>query len=467
MREKKPSVEGRFYPDTKKKIFDFITSYFDDSIKINSRIIVVPHAGYLFSGSVSAKTFSYLNKKFKTAIILGTAHTIYTSKCITLSNTLFKNCIGDVSTDDDLIDELIKTKLFEENPNAFETEHSVEVQIPFLQYINKDFKIVPLIVGSGNSNYLKQAASVIASIMKKRKDVVLVISSDLSHYPPYEVAYVVDNAMGLSYKASSINRNADYFLLTRDLLEEKYRKKLDTVACGFSPMYVGLATAIELGLKFDIVNYLNSGDVSEEFRDEVVGYLGGFFIENDGCDWRFNLSSDESEFLIHLAKTSIESYLKYKKNFRIDYIQYPKLNLPCAVFVTLNIDDELRGCIGSMTPHMLMSDAVCEYAIKAAFEDPRFPPLSEDEFKKISIEISLLSPLIKIDDISEIKEGVHGVYVKRGILSGTYLPQVWEHFSNKQDFLKSLLNEKSGIGYHHLSDPKTEIYIYNVEKIKS
>ncbi|MCX7905278.1 MAG: AMMECR1 domain-containing protein, partial [Elusimicrobiales bacterium] len=98
-------------------------------------------------------------------------------------------------------------------------------------------------------------------------------------------------------------------------------------------------------------------------------------------------------------------------------------------------------------------------------EDPRFEPLSKDEFKKINIEISLLSPLIKIKDLSEIKENFHGVYVKRGNKSGTYLPQVWEHFSNKEDFLFSLLNEKVGIEYKYLFDSQTEIYVYTVEKI--
>ncbi|MCX7641268.1 MAG: AMMECR1 family protein, partial [Elusimicrobiales bacterium] len=99
-------------------------------------------------------------------------------------------------------------------------------------------------------------------------------------------------------------------------------------------------------------------------------------------------------------------------------------------------------------------------------EDPRFEPLSKDEFKKINIEISLLSPLIKIKDLSEIKENFHGVYVKRGNKNGTYLPQVWEHFSNKEEFLFSLLSQKAGIEYRYLTEPQTELYIYTVEKIK-
>ncbi|MCX7641189.1 MAG: AmmeMemoRadiSam system protein B, partial [Elusimicrobiales bacterium] len=414
MRIKKASIEGRFYPATKKEVFDFISLHFDSDTPNKGRIILSPHAGYVFSGLVSAKSYSHLIPNFSTAIVLGTAHTTYAMKCLTLKNTIFKNCIGEVKTDDLIIDELLKTELFEEDINAFENEHSVEVQIPFLQYLNKDFKIVPLVVGGGNKEYFDKAGKVIASILKKMKDVVLIISCDLSHYPPYEVAYVVDNALAFSYVSASINKNLEYFIMAKNMIEEKYRKKLDTVACGFAAMSIGLSCAIEMDLVFNIVKYLNSGDVMENHRDEVVGYLSGFFSDRDIDEWKFNLNKDEKSFLIHLARNSIDKVLKGESNYILDYIQYPKLNLPCAVFVTLTINGELRGCIGTLTPHMLMADSVCEYSVKAAFEDPRFEPLSKDEFKKINIEISLLSPLIKIKDLSEIKENFHGVYVKRG-----------------------------------------------------
>lgn len=465
MKIKKAHFQGSFYPSTKEEIISFISLNIDSNIDGKSRIILSPHAGYIFSGKVSAKSFSYLKKDFKTAIVLSTAHTIYASKCLTVRDTIFENTLGKVRTDDDIIDELLKSGFFEVNEAAFEKEHSFEVQLPFLQYINKDFKVVPLLVNSGSKDFFQKTGTFLSSLMKKRDDIVLIISSDLSHYPPHEIAYVSDKALSLAYTSSSINKDLGYFILTKDLLEAKYRKSMDTAACGFVPMCIGLSTAIDLGLVFEEVCYLNSGDIYEAHREGVVGYLGGIFVEKKVDEWKFNLNDNEKDFLIYLAKASISNYLKEKKPLKIDYIQYPKLNMPCAVFVTLTMGGELRGCIGTMTPHKIMADAVCEYAIKAAFEDYRFEPLSEEEFENVRIEISLLSPLKKITNITRIKEGVHGVYVKKGMRCGTYLPQVWEHFKTKEEFLRSLFDEKSGIGYSHLSDADTEIYIYTVEKI--
>ncbi|MGC9069723.1 MAG: AmmeMemoRadiSam system protein B [Elusimicrobiales bacterium] len=467
MTRKKAIVQGRFYPNNKDEIFSFISQHYlaDISLKDKGRIILSPHAGYSFSGCVAAKAFSHLADDFETALIIGTAHTTYLDKCALMKDFVFENSIGEVRSDDDIADELLKSGFFEDVPRAFSTEHSVEVQIPFLQFKKKNFKIVPVVVNNNDKKLIDGAGKTIAEIMRKNDKVVVVISSDLSHYPAYEIAYVSDNALALSYEFSSVSKDVDYFILSEKLLFEKYKKKLDTVACGFVSMAIGLKAAIELGFVFKMIEYINSGDVNDMMRDEVVGYLGGLFCKEDK-EFKFNLSDEEKKFLLHIARMSIEGYLKDKKELKLDYIQYPKLNLPCAVFVTLTLDGNLRGCIGSLTPHMLMADAVSEYAIKAAFDDPRFEPVSFEEFKRIKIEISLLSPLKRIKDLSEIKENLHGVYVKRGLMSATYLPQVWEHFSNKKDFLKSLMNEKSSIGYHNISDPQTEIYIYTVEKIK-
>lgn len=461
---RKAIVEGKFYPDNKKELMDFLSSSFENGER-KSRIILTPHAGYVYSGRTAAKSFSHLIDDFETVIVIGTAHTMYLKRCATLRDCVFSNCLGDVKTDDEVIDILLEDEGFENNPKAHLSEHSVEVQLPFLQFLKKDFKLVPIVSNSEDKSVLLSAAKKIADLMKKNKKIALVISSDLSHYPPYEIAYISDNAIGLSYDAAIANKNVDYFYLTKDLLSQKYRKLLDTVACGFSPMVVGLGVAYFMDCnEFEIMEYTNSGDVTEA-REEVVGYLSGMFVKSNRKDFRLNLDEKEKQYLLALSKKSIENYLKTGNFLKIDYFQYPKLNLPAAVFVTLTIDKELRGCIGCLAPHMLLGDAVIDYSVRAAFEDPRFSPLTESELKKIDIEISILSPLKKINNTSEIKENVHGVFVKKGFLSGTYLPQVWENFSNKEDFLRSLFDEKSGIGFENINAPDTEIYIYTVEKI--
>ncbi|MEW6013520.1 MAG: AmmeMemoRadiSam system protein B [Elusimicrobiales bacterium] len=459
---RKSVAEGRFYPDNKFELEEFFSQNIKD-LTPKSEIIVSPHAGYVYSGKTAAKSFSHIEKDFETAFVIGTAHTVYAKKCCLIKDCLFRGVWGDIQSDDEIIDFLLQDKKsFEINPNAHLSEHSIEVVIPFLNHINKSFKIVPIAVNGEDREILFNAAKKISIAMKKKKS-VCVISTDLSHYPPYEIAHSVDNAFSMAYDISITNKDTDYFYLTKELLFKKYSRFLDTVACGFSPMVLGLNIALNSDYnRFKIIECVNSGDVMES--DNVVGYLSGIFLKDKAVEYKINLSKDEKKYLLSLAKKSIQNYISDNKMLKVEYFTYPKLNLPFAVFVTLNEKDNLRGCIGSLSPHMLLGDAVIDYAVKAGFEDPRFPPLSRKELDKINMEISILSPLKKISDISEIKENIHGVYIKNGFRSGTYLPQVWEHFKTKEEFLVSLFNEKSGIGYENLND--SEIYIYTVESIK-
>ena len=457
----KSPAAGRFFPLDEKEVFSFMEKNFLKNVSQKSKIILLPHAGYIYSGKTAAKAISHLDTDFETAVIIATAHTVESEKPSLVLDCIFDGVYGQIKTDDEMIKILLESGIFKNSPSAFIREHSVDVVLPFLKYIKKDFKIIPIVVNGEDKEILKKAANFLNRLNYKKK-LVFVISSDLSHYPPFNVAYASDNAIALSYDIAIVNMDIDYFYLTKELLMEKYSSYLDTVACGFSPMVLGHFLAVEMGYNsFNVVEYTNSGMVA--LKDSVVGYLGGFFTYKDiKNDFIIELSDKEKSELLAMARKSIESYIKDKKIFKKDILENPKFNLPFAVFVTLTKYHELRGCIGSLSPHMLMQDAVCEYAVKAAFEDPRFNEVTKDELDKINIEISILSPLKKIKNISEIRENIDGVYVKNGFRSGTYLPQVWEHFNKKEDFLRSLFDEKSGIGYSKINDPKTEIYTYTV-----
>ncbi len=456
---RKPYVEGKFYPDDINELSSFLTENIKD-LKPKSRIIVSPHAGYVYSGKTAAKAFSHFEKDFETVFVIATAHTVYAPACF-LTKDRFETVLGSIDSDEEVIDILLRNKAFKLNPQAHTREHSVEVVLPFLKYIKKDFKLVAVVVNGEDKDILIEAGREIAKIMKEKK-AVCVISSDLSHYPPYDISKTVDEAFSLSYQIATINKDIDYLFLSRKLISEKYINYLDTLACGFAPMVVGLATAIEYGYSyFEILELINSGDIVET-KGEVVGYLAGCFLDKK-TEFKLNLTDKEKKYLLDLARKSIRNYLENKTQLEINHYPFPKLNLPFALFVTLTIKGKLRGCIGSLTPHMIIGDGVCEYAIKAGFEDPRFSPLSLEELKDIKIEISILSPLKKINDISEIKQNIHGVYVRHGFRSGTYLPQVWEHFKTKEEFLRSLFEDKAGIDYSFINHSNTEIYIYTVE----
>jgi AmmeMemoRadiSam system protein A len=168
------------------------------------------------------------------------------------------------------------------------------------------------------------------------------------------------------------------------------------------------------------------------------------------------------ELLAH-ARKSIETYLEKGKVRPLPMSGRPEFNQPAAVFVTLTENGRLRGCIGSMAPHSALADAVTAYAAAAAFEDTRFSPVTRGDLSKIKIEISVLSPLKPAASYEDVVPGRHGVYIKKGARSGTYLPQVWEHFGTREAFLSSLCEEKAGLPPGAWKERSTALFIYTVD----
>jgi AmmeMemoRadiSam system protein A len=255
-----------------------------------------------------------------------------------------------------------------------------------------------------------------------------------------------------------------YFGLANGLLLEKSRYYMDTAACGYAAMLIGAAACVELGADdFQLVKYTHSGKVSGD-EAKVVGYGAGLFTKDGNLAAR-QLSPELQKELLALARGSIVSRLK-KKNTEPPLSPYIELNQPAAVFVTLEKDGALRGCIGTMTPRQLLSDAVAAFAAASAFEDPRFGPLSAGELSSVKIEISVLSPLRRVGSWQDVIEGKHGVYVQKGRSSGTYLPQVWEHFKSREEFLTSLCLEKAGLDANAWKEKSTVLYVYTVDSFK-
>jgi AmmeMemoRadiSam system protein A len=196
----------------------------------------------------------------------------------------------------------------------------------------------------------------------------------------------------------------------------------------------------------------------------VVGYGAGFYTAvKPKPPAALQLDAAMRAELLALARGSISACLKTGRSPEQPLAERPEFNQPAAVFVTLTAGGNLRGCIGSLEPRGTLTDMVAAYACAAALEDPRFPPLSEAELKKVKLEISLLSPMERAAGPQAVKEGVHGVYVKSGRRSGTYLPQVWEHFGSKEEFLSSLCAEKAGLPAGAWKDGSAELYTYTAE----
>jgi len=275
---------------------------------------------------------------------------------------------------------------------------------------------------------------------------LFVISTDFSHYPDYENAQTNDKRTA----DAIISNSPEIFIKT--INENKYKKiqGLVTSICGWSATLTLLyLTENNQNIKYNIVDYQNSGDSFFGNKNKVVGYYS-IAIEDleQISDSEFKLSEEEKIILLDLARNTINQYVTNRKFPEIDStILTPNLKTKCGVFVTLHKNNQLRGCIGRFGESTELYKVVQQMAISAATEDNRFPIVEKSEIEEIEIEISVLTPMKKIESLDELEMGKHGIYIKKGISSGTYLPQVAEQVNwTKEEFISHCSKNKAGIG---------------------
>ncbi len=477
---RKPAVAGQFYPSDDKELKDIIEKYFKNIKTLPSKEeeifgIIVPHAGYIFSGQVAAYAYKYLSQyKIENPIIIliGQSHHYHLKKPVLFYNKgKFLTPLGEVKIEENFVEELLKEKeYFEIFPQAHIPEHSLEVQLPFLQYIYKEFTIVPILVSSYDYNYATKISKKLVEVIKNYKTqrkIIIVCSTDMSHYPKYEDALKIDNK---AIEVLKLYDEEKYFEEIPKLMKEKIQN-LYCVFCAETSVGITLiSTKLLGGNKVVVLKYNNSGDI-EYYGDKsrVVGYLSSAFIKTKNIQKEkieymqeeFKISEENQKILLSLARQAIKEYITSGKI--IDYkTKDKKLLEKSAVFVTLTKKGQLRGCIGTTFPQEPLYKAVINMAIAAASEDPRFNHVSLDELKDIKIEISILSPIKRVFSHKDIKEKIHGVVVRSGIRSGLFLPQVWEQLPKKEHFLSELCLSKAGLPPNAWQDPKTELYVFTV-----
>ncbi len=462
-----PAVAGGFYPGDKVELSRTVEGYLKSAVPAPDGIValLVPHAGYMYSGATAGAGFAAVrDMSFDTVVILGTGHHASVCGAALYGPGAFKTPLGVMEIDSELNDALLSaSSLFEVLPSAHEEEHSIEVQLPFLQsFARKNFKLLPLLLNMASLEDLAVIGKALAKALEGKK-ALLVISSDMAHYPPADVARLSD--LSLLYALGVAVRSGDprYFAQAEADLAAMNLPGMDTTCCGAAAVMAGAYAALEMGAEdFRLLRYSNSGDAGGEDLERSVGYAAGVFCKGKGEF--FPLTAPEKSELLKIARASIENHLTDTQTVPTVIYEYPALNVPAAAFVTLSLDGELRGCIGSLEARKPLAACVAEMAEQSAFDDPRFEPLTEDEFRKIEVEISVLSPLVKAT-ADDIVPGKHGVVVRLGRRSGTYLPQVWEAFKGKEEFLSSLCAEKAGLSVDAWKKPGVELYLYTATVI--
>ncbi len=458
---RKPYAAGRFYTDKpaelKAQVQLFLSKAIERKPGKSPLAIVVPHAGYVFSGEVAASGYNQIdpNQKFERIFILGSSHTTVFNGASVYCSGNFETPLGTVPVDLELAKKLVaENKILKDYPDAHQNEHSIEVQLPFLQvHMKTDIKIVPVIIGSQDVETSRKLAAILKPYLNEKN--LFVISSDFSHYPEYENAKKADRAT-----AEAIQTNqASNLLAALDNNEKKDIPQLATSLCGWTSVLTLLymtETMPELSVK--LLQYKNSGDSSYGGKDRVVGYYAISFDQEKSN--QFSLSSEDKKYLLKLARQTVEQYVRKGTTPEVDPTKLSvALNTSCGAFVTLNKNHVLRGCIGRFEPNMPLWTVVELMAVASATQDYRFPKVEPKELSQISIEISVLTPLKRIKSADEFVLGKQGIYMKKGNQTGTFLPQVATSTGwTKEEFLGHCAEEKAGIGWNGWKS--AELYTY-------
>ncbi|HET7525440.1 MAG TPA: AmmeMemoRadiSam system protein B [Burkholderiaceae bacterium] len=427
------AVAGLFYPADSKALTRQVERLLADAAvsaadALPPKLLVVPHAGYVYSGPVAAHAYARLARwrdRIRRVVLLGPTHRVAVRGLAVPTVAAFDTPIGRVDLDREAIAGLADLPQVVASDLVHADEHALEVQLPFLQSVLQRFALVPLAVG-------RVDADAVAQVLERLwgdDETVIVISTDLSHYLPYRQAQSTDR------------ETVDRILQLDPQLDHQQ-------ACGATPLAGALLAARAHGLAPQLLDLRNSGDTAGD-RSRVVGY----------CAIAFAAARDErkSEQTQHDAALG-SALLSRARNAIADAFAlgqrheplHPALTAPGATFVTLRIGGELRGCVGTLTALRPLADDVRTQALCAAFRDSRFEPLSREEFDALEIEVSLLEPALPIaarseaDACAQLRPGVDGVILEWRGARATFLPQVWEQLPEPREFL-SALKRKAGL----------------------
>ncbi len=461
------AIAGSWYPDHPATLKRQIQKYLDQAkaAPLEGSLVglIAPHAGYLYSGGVAAHAYrTLLEQPFDRVLILAPCHRAYFSGASVYRAGGYRTPLGVVPLDQELITALFEDpSLFHYVARAETQEHSLEIQLPFLQVVLPDFRLTPILMGDQSPEACRKLADAIVKACSGSR-VLLIASSDLSHFHPYQEAKRLDQVV--------IDRVSafDPAGLTTALAERTCE------ACGGGPMIALMLAAQQLGAnKARILHYANSGDVTGDTQG-VVGYLAAAFLDNPGKGIKepaparqgrgidLGLSAQEKQTLREIALQAIRS--KCLKQPMPDIpISSERLKEARGAFVSLHRRGDLRGCIGMIEGFGPLFQTVKDMAVQAAFADPRFSPLRPEELPEVDLEISVLTPLERITDPSRIEIGKHGLLIRKKSSSGLLLPQVaTDHGWDRQQFLEWTCR-KASLPPRAWQDPDTEIFLFSAD----
>ncbi len=429
----KSSLAGTWYNGDANELRAELADYFAKA-EVESRediaALVLPHAGYKYSGQTAACGVKSLGRSYQRVVVIGPTHRLPMEDMFSVPRvTHYETPLGQVPLDVDLIERLLEYPLFRNVPMAHEQEHSVQIEVPLLQYKLGDFRLVPIVAGQCSYETVAQAGEILASLIDA--DTLVVASSDFTHYGPrYQYLpfskEIPENLKKLDMGAYEFIEKVDAagFL--------KYKQHTGATICGCVPVAVMLRM-LDKDAKARLVRYTTSGELTGDYSNSV-SYLAvalcGVWRDTESpatSDGPASLTPEDKEQLLRLVRQAIRYGLDHQRApapSDLDFRPSQSTALPRAAFVTLKENGELRGCIGDIFPQRPLYKSVITNAIYAAFGDRRFQPLQKEEYDQIKIEISALTVPSRVASPHEIRIGVDGMVLKKDGRSAVFLPQV-------------------------------------------
>lgn len=465
VKDRVPAVAGMFYEGDSASLKEHLSKLFDQA-KLpvcdgEVAALIVPHAGYIYSGGVAASGFNQIpeNAEYENVFLIGSSHRMAFNGASVYTKGDYLTPLGRVEVNRELAEKLVESSsVISDYTAPHIEEHSLEVELPFLQYhLKKPFRLIPIIMGPQDASGARKTAEVLKPYFKP--DNLFVISTDFSHYPEYEDAKEVDKKT-----AEAILKNEPRLLLKT--LEENRKLGIEGLAtslCGWTSVLTLLyLTEDNNNLDFCHIEYKNSGDARYGDASRVVGYNAIAVFrkkETKNDDNGFSLNEDEKEWLLKRARQTLNLVVRGESPGEPEGEISGTLKIGAGAFVSIYKDGKLRGCIGNFGSSAPLWKVVDRMTASAALNDSRFLPVTPDEVDEITIEISVLTPMKKIDDISEIIPGKHGIVVEKDGRSGTFLPQVARKTGwGLEELLGHCARDKAGLGWEGWKD--ADIYVY-------
>jgi AmmeMemoRadiSam system protein B/AmmeMemoRadiSam system protein A len=446
-------VAGQFYPADSGELRQLIDNYLQSATVQRlapPQAIIVPHAGLEYSGATAARAFKQLvGWQYDRVVLIGPSHHQYFNGAAVLDDDYYQTPLGNVKIAA-LNKDLANEALFAVRPEVFDGEHSLEIELPFLQTALDDFELIPIIVGGDNSyEELQTIAQTVRRLLTENS--LLVVSSDFLHYGPnYNYVPFIDNQ---AENIRQIDTRALSYILNHDG-RGFYDYLHDSEATIDGLSVIPLATEIFADSLVVQLGYETSGNLLDDYTNSV-SYAALAFYQESSLDF----TGQEQEYLLTLARQALTAAVSGTSVPEISQEEVAKrLLVKQGVFVTLKKAGQLRGCIGYISPYENIAQAVINNAQSAALHDYRFSPVTAEELSAIQIEISILSVPELLVDHAALRPGIDGLVLQLGEKQATYLPQVGD-LPDQAEFLGSL-SLKAGFAEDAWQDSAAVWYTY-------